>query len=208
MFTVVVDSSEELGARTASALLGHPLVDHVGLVDRDPPASWRPRAGRADSTDGYDVGVGVDVDGIRVFRKEGQPGGAGWASPIGLARALTHRLGDPGSCAATIPGRPRSDGQRFAFPPPVGWAYGEPGSLGVHECPVEGTTAAVMATGDEGPSIACVDDSLFLTTACLAAGVIVAGTTGRAEPVFHHPEEFLEACELFGLVFAVAGQPD
>ena len=86
MITVVVDSSEELGARTASALLGHPLVDQVGLIDRDPPASWRPRARRADSTSGYDIGVGLDIDGIRVFRREAGPGGAGWASAVGLAR--------------------------------------------------------------------------------------------------------------------------
>jgi hypothetical protein len=208
MISVIVDTSEELGARTASALLGHPLVDHVALIDRDPPASWRPRARRADSTDGYGIGVGVDVDGIRVFRREGLPGGAGWASPIGLATALAHRLANPGPGAATIPGRPLSVGERFAFPPPVGWAYGKPGELGIHECPIEGTTAAVLATATEGPSIACVDDNLFLTTACLAAGVIVAGTTELAEPVFHHPELFLEACEIFGLVFAVADQPD
>ena len=207
MISVVVDTSEELGARTASALLGHPLVDHVGLIDRDPPASWRPRARRAESTAGYGVGVGVDVDGIRVFRRNGLSGGAGWASPVGLAAALSHRLAQPGPGAATIPGRPLSSGQRFAFPPPVGWAFGEPGPLGIYECPIEGTTAAVLATAVEGPSIACVDDHLFLATACLAAGAIVAGTTELPEPVFHHPDRFLEACEVFGLVFAVADQP-
>ncbi len=207
MFSVAVDSSEELGARTASALLGHPLVDRVGLIDRDPPASWRPRAIRTDTGDGFDVGVGVDVDGIRVFRREAPDDGTGWASAHGLARCLESRLEPPQRAAVTLPGKPLDGGERFAFPPPLDWLGGELGELDVYECPVEGELAGVIVDGTGDCSIGCVDNAVFLATVCLAAGVVVAGATGTSGPVYEHPTTFLEACELFGLVFAVSSQP-
>lgn len=208
MISVVVDTSEELGARTASALLGHPLVDRVGLIDRDPPASWRPRAVRTDTVDGYDVGVGVDVDGLRVVRREAPTDGLGWASIHGLARSLGARIERVERAAVTVPGKPLDGGERFAFPPPLDWLSGELGDQEVYECPVEGALAGVVVDGIGGRTIGCVDNAVFLATVCLAAGVVVAGTTARSGSVYEHPSTFLEACEVFGLVFAATDQPD
>jgi hypothetical protein len=203
VISVAVDTSQELGARAASALLGHPSVDRIGVLDRDPPKSWGDRARRVSSAEGFDVGIGVEGARVRVYRRE--PVGkrsVGWASPVGLVMAAGSRLDAVVVHAVTVPGTPLSDGERFAFPPPIGWARGRHGQAGVIECPVEGRYAGILATGRSGAAIGAADDSLFLAAVCLAAGAVVAGIHPEIDSVWDAPEEYLAACESLGVVLA------
>ncbi len=203
VISVAVDTSEELGARAASALLGHPSVDWIGVLDRDPPKSWGSRARPVHTADGFDVGIGADGARIRVYRLE--PAGersVGWASPVGLARAAGSKLTDVEAYAVTVPGTPPSRGELFAFPPPIGWARGEPGAAGVMECPVEGRYAGVLARDPSGFAIGTADDGLFLSAVCLAAGAVVAGTHPGIESVWEAAVDYVAACEVLGVVLA------
>lgn len=205
VFTVVVATAEELGGRAASALLGHPAVETVGVFDRDPPKSWGNRARRVASPSGFDVGIGVDGARVRVFRRTPRGEGIGWASPAGLAMAARCRVEGPATCAVTVPGRPLSDGEAFVFPPPIGWSRGVVGPEDVYECPVEGPHAGALARGRSGETVATSDDALFLNAICLAAGAVVAAERPGIGEVWEAAEDYLAACEALGVVLAASG---
>lgn len=150
------------------------------------------------------MGIGVDGAAVRVYRRRApHHPGVGWASAVGVARSLATRLESPSRPAVTIHGTPIRDGDRFVFPPPIGWAVGRSDDSGVFECPVEGSYAGALAAGTGGRTHATADDAVFLAAACLAAGAVIAGRHGDIVAVWERAEDYLEACELFGLVFAV-----
>lgn len=201
---VAVVVSDEIGSRCASALLSHPAVDLVGLVDADPPRSWGSRAVRTADGEGFDVVVGGDAaslapDALLVVPGPA-PGGrpaVTHASPEGLARCLAAGLAAPAVVAVTGRGSPAREGTPVAFPAPLGWVYATEVD-GLLVAPVDGTLAAVAAS-DRSRIRAVVDDRLFLEGVCLAAGALVADTTG---PVWSRPDAYLRAAEDLGLVVA------
>lgn len=203
VISVAVDITQELGARAASSLLGHPLIDRIGTIGRKPPRSWGHRAGEVAGGRGFDVGIGVDGADVRVHRFAGE--GVAWASAVGLARSLERKIGGDAVMAITVPGSPIEAGEAFVFPPPIGWARGTLGEHHVHECPVEGSYAGVTAQGSGGHAFAATDDGLFLSAVCLAAGAIVAGLDPSMSAVWERADDYIDACEVLGLVIAATG---
>lgn len=202
---VAVVVSDETGSRCASALLAHPAVELVGLLDADPPRSWGRRAVRAGDASGFDVVVGGDA--VEAARVAGAvlvvPGPApddglsvSYASPEGLARSLAEGLDSPVAVALTVPGPPARQGVPVGFPAPVGWVYATERD-GVLVAPVEGLAA--VAASDARRTRAVVDDPLFLAGVCLAAGALVSAVPG---PVWARPEAYISAAEELGVVVA------
>lgn len=202
---VAVVVSDEIGSRCASALLAHPAVELVGLVDADPPRSWGRRAVRSADASGFDVVVGEDAVGAA--RAAGAvlvvPGPApddgptvSHASPEGLARSLAEGLDPPVTVALTVPGPPARQGVPVGFPAPVGWVYATEKD-GLLVASVEGLAA--VAAYDARRTRAVVDDPLFLAGACLAAGALVSAVPG---PAWTRPEAYVAAAEDLGIVVA------
>ena len=67
-------------------------------------------------------------------------------------------------------------------------------------CPVQGSLAGVVV-GDGVRTFAVIDDVLFLSGVCLAAGALLAGHSG---PVWERAEEYLEHVQSMGVLIAEA----
>ncbi len=196
---VAVDPVDEVHSRAAASLVSSPLVSAVGLIGKAPPKSWGRRATKVSDAGGFDVLVGPDSDHPNVT-----PDGAGsvaFAGLTGLARSLATRLaGDRISMDRTVTATEPGTGPFALFPEPLGAVRRSTMSEGVMLCPVQGRIAGVVV-GDSLRSLAVIDDVLFLSGACLAAGAVLSGHTG---PVWERPEEYLERVQSLGVLVAEA----
>jgi hypothetical protein len=67
-------------------------------------------------------------------------------------------------------------------------------------CPAQGRLAGVVVS-DQSRSLAVIDDVLFLSGVCLAAGALLVGHTG---PVWERAEEYLDRVQSMGVLIAEA----
>lgn len=197
---VVIDGTDPIRMRAASALLPDHRVDRVGLLGASPAAGWGSRSVSVTSTVGWDVVVGRDPEPGQVDVTVGSGGVVWGAGPSGLARSLGAVVGGDVSLAGTVPGTRLREGPRFGFPAPLSWLHGVLED-GIHHCPVPGSLAGVLAVRDSGASLAVVDDRRFLDGCALAGGVLLA-IDGHRGPVWDAAESYLERVGELGLVIA------
>jgi len=196
---VATDPVDEVHSRAAASLVSSPLVSAVGLIDKAPPKSWGERATKISGTDGFDVLVGP-ADGIPNVTPDGA-GTIAFAGLTGLARSLATRLsGDRIQMDRTVTAPESGEGPFALFPEPLGAVRRATRSEGVMLCPVQGSLAGVVV-GDGARSLAVIDDVLFLSGVCLAAGALLAGHTG---PVWERAEDYLDRVQSMGVLIAEA----
>jgi hypothetical protein len=169
----------------------------VGLIGKPPPASWGSRAMRVDDATGFDIVVGPDAAARSV-----SPDGTGsvtFAGLTGLARSLATRLGEATvTVDRTVTAETAGEGPYALFPAPLGAVRRATLTDGVMLCPVDGKLAGAVVS-DGRRSIGVVDDVLFASGVCLAAGALLGGHTG---PVWNRSEQFLGVVESLGLLIA------
>lgn len=196
---VATDPVDEVHSRAAASLVSSPLVTAVGLIDKTPPKSWGRRATKISATDGFDVLVGPG-DSIPNVTPDGS-GAVTFAGLTGLARSLAARLtGARVSMDRTVTSAEPGEGPFALFPEPLGAVRRATRSEGVMLCPAQGRLAGVVVS-DQSRSLAVIDDVLFLSGVCLAAGALLVGHTG---PVWERAEEYLERVQSMGVLIAEA----
>lgn len=179
-------------------MVASPLVSQVGLIGKTPPKSWGSRAIKARDAAGFDVVVGPGP-GLSIS-PDGQ-GDVTFAGMTGLAKALAVRLDGPViSMDRTITSEQSGEGTFALFPAPIGAVRRSNEVEGVGLCPVSTTVAGVVVC-DAVSTLAIVDDVLFASGVCLAAGALLIGHRG---PVWESAEEYLTLVESMGLVSAEA----
>jgi hypothetical protein len=194
-----VDPVDEVHSRAAASLASSPLVSMVGLIGKPPPKSWGDRAIQAADGSGFDVVVGPASE-ARNVTPDGS-GVIGFAGLTGLARSLATRLsGNVVSMDRTVTSDEPGTGPQAVFPEPLGAVRRSTKSDGVMLCPVSSRFAGVLVASDH-ETIAVVDDVLFLSGVCLAAGALLAGHVG---PVWERAEEYLERVQAMGVLIAEA----
>ncbi len=199
MVRVATDPVDEVHSRAAASLVSSPLVTAVGLIDKAPPKSWGERATKITDPAGFDVLVGPG-DSVPNVTPDGS-GSITFAGLTGLARALATRLtGNKITMDRTVTAPNPGEGPFALFPEPLGAVRRATRSEGVMLCPVQGSLAGV-AVGDETRSLAVIDDVLFLSGVCLAAGALLFGHSG---PVWERAEEYLERVQSMGVLIAEA----
>ena len=196
---IAIDPVDEVHSRAAASLVSSPLVSAVGLIDKAPPKSWGERATKTVGPTGFDVLVGPTGTIPNVT-----PDGSGtitFAGLTGLARSLATRLeGDRLTMDRTVTAPDPGEGPFALFPEPLGAVRRATQSEGVMLCPVQGSLAGVVV-GDGVRSLAVIDDVLFLSGVCLAAGALLVGHSG---PVWERAEEYLERVQSMGVLIAEA----
>ncbi|MDX1447803.1 MAG: hypothetical protein R3246_01970 [Acidimicrobiia bacterium] len=197
---VAVEASDAVRLRAASSLLADHRVSRVGLIGRTAPDAWGDRVVSIRSAVGWDFTLGVRAPGVPEVTV-GEGGDVSWAGPSGLARSLGVRLGAEARLAATVVGDESADGERFAFPSPIGWLGGR-SSDGIYHCPTRSPLAAVMAVSDTS-TVAVVDTREFLDAALAAGGVLLA-VEGHRGPVWEAADRYLRILEDLGVVAANA----
>jgi hypothetical protein len=196
---VAIDPVDEVHSRAAASLVSSPLVSAVGLIDKAPPKSWGGRATKISDPAGFDVLVGPG-DVVANVTPDGS-GTTSYAGLTGLARSLATRLtGDRVMLDRTVTAPEPGEGPFALFPEPLGAVRRATQSDGVMLCPVQGSLAGVVV-GDESTSLAAIDDVLFLSGVCLAAGALLVGHSG---PVWERAEEYLERVQSMGVLIAEA----
>lgn len=194
---VAVAPVDEVHSRAAASLASSPLVTMVGLIGKPPPASWGSRAMLVDDAAGFDAVVGPDTGPSQVT-----PDGSGtvtFAGLTGLARSLTTRFGDVAlSVDRTVTSEEPGEGPFALFPSPLGAVRRDTVADGVMLCPVNNKLGGVVVS-DGLRSIAVVDDVLFASGVCLAAGALLGGHSG---PVWDRAEQYLGVVESLGLLIA------
>lgn len=175
------------------------MVTLVGLIGKPPPKSWGDRASKVADAAGFDVLVGPGSG-----RPNVTPDGSGtvsFAGLTGLARSLATRLsGERITMDRTVTAADPGEGPFAVFPEPVGAVRRATMSEGVMMCPVNSAFAGVVVA-DRARTIAVVDDVLFLSGACLAAGALLGGEPG---PVWDRAERYLELVQGLGVLIAEA----
>jgi hypothetical protein len=196
---VATDPVDEVHSRAAASLVSSPLVSAVGLIGKAPPKSWGKRATKISDASGFDVLVGP-ADTVPNVTPDGS-GTITFAGLTGLARALATRLsGARITMDRTVTAADPGEGPFALFPEPLGAVRRTTRSEGVMLCPVQGRLAGVVVS-DETRTLAVIDDVLFLSGVCLAAGALLAGHTG---PVWERAEEYLERVQSMGVLIAEA----
>lgn len=194
---VAVDPVDEVHSRAAASLASSPLVTMVGLIGKPPPRSWGSRAMHVDDAAGFDVVVGPGDARHRVT-----PDGSGtvtFAGLTGLARSLATRFGDAVvTVDRTVTAESPGDGHFALFPAPIGAVRRDTVADGVMLCPVNSKLGGVVVS-DGRRSLAVVDDVLFASGVCLAAGALLGGHSG---PVWDRAEQYLGVVESLGLLVA------
>lgn len=196
---VAVDPVDEVHSRAAASLASSPLVTMVGLIGKAPPKSWGDRAMKVDDASGFDVLVGPGPAGPNVT-----PDGSGsirFAGLTGLSRALATRLsGGRITMDRTVTAEQPGTGPHALFPEPLGAVRRATMSEGVMLCPVASTIAGVVVA-DGRRTIAVLDDVLFLSGTCLAAGALLGPVSGA---VWDRSERYLELIQSMGVLIAEA----
>lgn len=196
---IAVDPVDEVHSRAAATLVSSPLVDMVGLVGKRPPRSWGSRAMRIENPAGFERCVGPKGDHALTVGPDGSRS-VSYAGLTGLARALSTRLAGPvRSMDRTVTSHDPGEGPFAVFPAPLGAVRRSTMTEGVMLCPTPGTLCGVSVT-DDVRQIAMVDDVIFASGVCLAAGALLDGPG----PVWERAEAYLELVESMGLVFAEA----
>ncbi len=194
---IAVSPVDEVHSRAAATLVGSHRVSMVGLIGKNPPRSWGDAAMKVPDGAGFDRVIGPSADVT--------PGGEGavrFAGLTGLARSLASRLDGlivemDRTFTSTTPGQ----GEFAVFPSPLG-AIRRAGSVeGVFLCPT-GASLAGVSVKDANRQIAIIDDVLFASGVCLAAGALLPA--GHRGPVWAEAEAYLELVEELGLVSAEA----
>ncbi|MDH4119436.1 MAG: hypothetical protein OEW30_18790 [Acidimicrobiia bacterium] len=205
MVTVVTRVRTDADARLAWAVGSHPSVGKTGMLGRKPPPSWRDVVVPAAALPAPDIVVDPDPTdpGLVVTRGPSDRPGITFASPEGLARALTARLGGSATPSWTVPGAPLRAGESRPFPEPVGHLWADDEAV---PCDSQFAAAGAFTTDH---MVVTVDDRDFLDTVCLAAGVVVCSLDiSSPTPVWEYADRYVEACESLGLVFAEADLDD
>lgn len=153
---------------------------------------------KVEDGNGFDVVVapGGDVtpDGEGTIR---------FAGLTGLARSLASRLdGLAIEMDRTVTSQSAGGGEFALFPAPLGAVRRAGSAEGVFLCPTEGSMAGVSVR-DRSRQLAMVDDVLFVSGVCLAAGALLALDL-QGGPVWEEAEAYLELVEELGVVFAEA----
>ena len=196
---IAIDPIDEVHSRAAASLVSSPFVSVVGLIDKAPPKSWGERASKISDPTGFDVVVGP-ADTIPNVTPDGS-GTISFAGLTGLARSLATRLdGGRVTMDRTVTAPEPGEGPFALFPEPLGALRRATRSDGVMLCPVQGSLAGVVV-GDETTSLAVIDDVLFLSGVCLAAGALLVGHTG---PVWERAEDYLDRVQSMGVLIAEA----
>ncbi len=196
---VAVDPVDEVHSRAAASLASSPLVTMVGLIGKSPPKSWGGRVMRTKDSGGFDVLVGPATE-VRNVTPDGS-GVVGFAGLTGLARSLATRLsGDRVSMDRTVTSDEPGTGPYAVFPAPVGAVRRATKSEGVMLCPVSSQYAGVVVA-DGHETIAVVDDVLFLSGVCLAAGALLGDHVG---PVWERADQYLDRVQSMGVLIAEA----
>lgn len=196
---IAADSVDEVHSRAAASLVSSPLVSAVGLIGKAPPKSWGARASKISDPAGFDILVGP-ADTTPSVTPDGS-GTITFAGLTGLARSLATRLSDGRvTMDRTVTAADPGQGPFALFPEPLGAVRRATQSEGVMLCPVQGRLAGVVVS-DETQSLAVIDDVLFLSGVCLAAGALLAGHTG---PVWERAEEYLDRVQSMGVLIAEA----
>jgi hypothetical protein len=196
---VAVNPVDEVHSRAAASLASSPLVTMVGLIGKSPPKSWGDRAMRVSDGRGFEIVVGPD-SGLANVTPDGS-GVVTFAGLTGLARSLATRLhGDVVAMDRTITADQPGTGPFALFPEPLGGVRRATLSEGVMLCPVSSKFAGVVVA-DGHETMAVVDDVLFLSGACLAAGALLGNHVG---PVWERAEEYLDRVQSLGVLIAQA----
>ena len=196
---IAADPVDEVHSRAAASLVSSPLVSAVGLIGKAPPKSWGARASKISDPAGFDIVVGP-ADTTPSVTPDGS-GTITFAGLTGLARSLASRLSDGRvTMDRTVTAADPGEGPFALFPEPLGAVRRSTQSEGVMLCPVQGRLAGV-AVSDGTQSLAVLDDVLFLSGVCLAAGALLAGHTG---PVWERAEEYLDRVQSMGVLIAEA----
>lgn len=195
---VAVKPIDEVHSRAAASLVSDPRVGAVGMIGKKPPKSWGSRAHKVSDGSGFDVVAGSP--GSRTVSPDAT-GDISFAGLTGLARSLATRLDDVAvsldrTVTAEVPGK----GDYAIFPAPLGAIRRSVSVEGVMLCPTDGSMAGVSVS-DGVRTLAMVDQVLFASGVCLAAGALLTGHEG---PVWDAAEAYLGLCEDMGLVFAEA----
>lgn len=151
------------------------------------------------------VADGAGFDRVIAPSADVTPDGGGiirFAGLTGLARSLASRLhGLNVEMDRTVTSATPGGGTFAVFPSPLG-AIRRAGSVeGVFLCPTGGSLAGVSVR-DADRQIAIIDDVLFASGVCLAAGALLPG--GHVGPVWGEAAAYLELVEELGLVSAEA----
>lgn len=147
--------------------------------------------------DGFDVIVAPGGD----VTPDGE-GSVRFAGLTGLARSLASRLaGLRIEMDRTVTSESAGEGEFALFPAPLGAVRRSGSAEGVFLCPTDGSLAGVSVT-DGSRQIAMVDDVLFVSGVCLAAGALLA--PDHRGPVWEEADAYLDLVEELGLVFAEA----
>lgn len=194
---VAVAPIDEVHSRAAASLASSPLVTMVGLIGKAPPASWGSRAMRIDDVAGFDAVVGPEA-GPRQVTPDGS-GSITFAGLTGLARSLTNRFGEVTlTVDRTVTSEQLGEGPFALFPSPLGAVRRDTLADGVMLCPVNNKLGGVVVS-DGRRSVGVVDDVLFASGVCLAAGALLGGHSG---PVWDRADQYLGAVESLGLLIA------
>lgn len=169
----------------------------VGLIGKTPPKTWGEAAMKVEDGDGFDIVVAPGGD----VTPDGE-GAVRFAGLTGLARSLASRLeGLRIEMDRTVTSEIAGEGEFVLFPAPLGAVRRSGSAEGVFLCPTDGSLAGVTVT-DGSRQIAMVDDVLFVSGVCLAAGALLA--PAHRGPVWEEAEAYLGLVEELGVVFAEA----
>lgn len=152
---------------------------------------------RVDDASGFDAVVGPNE-----FPHQVTPDGSGtvtFAGLTGLARSMARRFGEATlTVDRTVTSEAAGEGPFALFPAPLGAVRRDTLADGVMLCPVNSKLGGVVVS-DGRRSIGVVDDVLFASGVCLAAGALLGGHTG---PVWDRAEQYLGVVESLGLLVA------
>lgn len=205
---VLVVVAGETTTRAAHSLFSHPAITDVCLLA---PATSS-HFGTVNSADGFDVVIGNE-NASAVAARASLPAvvtsglvgadGIAWASPAGLALALTADLDDVFEVATAVPGEPKGD-TFVVFPSPIDSRQAESVTVDGHEVLTAkgtGQLGAAMAIGRDRHRV-ITDDHRFLAGIALAAGVgiLLEEAVSSPTPVWERPSSYLRTAVDMGLV--------
>lgn len=214
---VFVDSP--VGLRVAKALAAEPAIAKIGLVGGEVSSVWKDKLSIAKDPRNYNLAVGAGSLVAHTAARwnlptvladhppDTQPPALIQCSPAGLGLAMGTGPVDPRVVITDPELRSRLPaGDPVVMPKPIGQVTPHlPDSMGVcwAKVPDPKWTGILIQTGPDTEVL--VDESIFLSAACLAAGVVLwAELEGlnRTQPVWSYPTRYRSICHRLGLISA------